>query len=88
MLGLLRRFLLGATGLVSVRHSQTQELTSARVLLQELWGTGSQTSQETEQPLPSRQRCGVGPTVQPQSNPSPAVPHLPGAGFSSGHSQC
>lgn len=71
MLVFLRTFLLDATGLVSVRHSQTQVLTSVRVLLQQLWGTNP--TVETEQALSTRQRCGVGYTVQTQSNPSPRV---------------
>lgn len=78
VLALLRTFLLGATGLVCVR--QTQVLTSVRVFLQELWGTGNQTPQ-WGQSSPSPPGRG-GYTVQPQSNHD----HLPEAGCSSGAS--
>lgn len=74
MLVLLRTFLLGATGLVS----ETRPNTSAHTICQ-LWGTGNQTPRwRQSSPSPA------GRAVQPQSNPSPRVLHLPGAGFSSG----
>lgn len=70
---LLRPFLLGATGLVSERRPNTR-LTSVRVLFAGVVGHREPTpTVETEQPLPSRQRWGVGYTVQPQSNPHPRV---------------
>lgn len=76
MLVLLRTFLLGATGLVSERRPNTR-LTSVRVLFAGVVGHREPNpAVETEQPLPSRQRWGVGYPVQPQSNPDPRVSPL------------
>lgn len=78
-------FLLGATGLVSERHGQTRGLTSVKVFLQELWGTGNpNTTVETEQSLPSRQRGGL--HCSHRAVPALVSCHLPEAGFSSGAS--